>query len=294
MEPISVVAIAIILGATLYASARKALLSLTYAVSFLAIYALQAATAGPFGIFSPVLLELGLAYVPGGWPEPWTWITYAFVHGSAAHLFLNVLGIVFISPVFEGRVGSARWSLLFFGGAAFGALVFRLLNGGAFAILVGASAGILSVFGGYGRMYPRDRVVLFLPLPGIPAVPVLYIVIGFLLIQMLFALSPTGNIAWEAHAAAIAFGFALAPAVQRIPLRGARTRKLRSVGALRDLATTPELQAIFEEAERADLAETRDAWIEKFVRAARCPQCGRPLRRRFGRLTSECGWSRSI
>lgn len=294
MEPISIAAIAIIVLATIYAFARKALLSLTYAVAFLAIYAFQAATPGPFGIPSIVTFDLGLSYFPGGWPEPWTWITYAFVHGSATHLFLNVLGMVFISPVFEGRVGSERWILLFFGGAVFGALVFRLLNADVSALLVGGSAGILSVFGGYGRLYPRDRVTLFLPLRGLPTVPVLYVVIGFLLLQLVFAVSPTGNIAWEAHAAAIAFGFALAPAVQRIPLPGARVRKLASLEPLRDLATTPDLRTIFQEAERADLPETRDAWIEKFVRAVRCPQCGRPLRRRFGRLSSDCGWTRPL
>lgn len=248
----------------------------------------------PFRIFSPIHLDLGLLYFPGGWPNPWTWITYAFVHGSLSHLFLNVLGIVFISPVFEGRVGSARWILLFFGGSVFGALVFRLLNGDATALLVGASAGILSIFGAYGRIYPRDRVTLFLPLPGMPAVPVIYIVIGFLLLQLLLSFSAIGNVAWEAHAAAIAFGFAVAPAVMRIPLPGGRTRKLASVEPLRDLATTSELRTILEEAERADIGETRDAWIDKFVKGARCPQCGQPLRRTFGRLRSDCGWSRSL
>ena len=294
MEPISLAAIAVIVLATAYAFARKALLSLTYAVAFLSIYGLAVASTLPFRIFSPIHLDLGLFYFPGGWPNPWTWITYAFVHGSLSHLFLNVLGIVFISPVFEGRVGSARWILLFFGGSVFGALVFRLLNGDAIALLVGASAGILSIFGAYGRIYPRDRVTLFLPLPGMPAVPVIYIVIGFLLLQLLLSFSAIGNVAWEAHAAAIAFGFAVAPAVMRIPLPGGRTRKLASVEPLRDLATTSELRTILEEAERADIGETRDAWIDKFVKGARCPQCGQPLRRTFGRLRSDCGWSRSL
>ncbi len=294
MEPISLAAIAVIVLATAYAFARKALLSLTYAVAFLSIYGLAAASTLPVSIFSPIHLELGLFYFPGGWPDPWTWITYAFVHGSLSHLFLNVLGIVFISPVFEGRVGSARWILLFFGGSVFGALVFRLLNGDATALLVGASAGILSIFGAYGRLYPRDRVTLFLPLPGMPAVPVIYIVIGFLLLQLFLSFSAIGNVAWEAHAAAIAFGFAVAPAVTRIPLPGGRARKLASLEPLRDLATTPELRTILEEAERADIAETREAWIDKFVKGARCPQCGQPLRLTFGRLRSDCGWSRSL
>lgn len=294
MEPASVLAIAVIVAATAYAFVWKALLSLTYAIAFMAVYAIQVASTPSQFFFSPVELELGLFFNRGGWPEPWTWITYAFVHGSTGHLFLNVLAIVFISPVFEGRVGTARWAPLFFGGVVFGALVFRFLHPDVRTLLVGASGGISAVFGAYGRLYPRDRVRLFLPLPGMPGIPVIYVVIGFLLIETFLTFAGPPGIAWAAHVAAMALGFAVAPAVTRLPIPGRRPKRLASLASLRDLAATPALREMLEEAERADLPETRDAWIDRFVREALCPQCDRPLRRRFGRLTSECGWRRSI
>src|SRR6266568_1746155 len=94
----------------------------------------------------------------------------------------------------------------------------------------------------------------------------------------------------------IAFGFALAPAILRLPIPGRISRPMgpaRLLG-LRDLATTPDLRHILEEAERADLPETRDAWIEKFAATARCPSCGGPLRIRLGRLVSDCGWKHGL
>lgn len=296
MEPASLAAIAVIVLATAYAFARKALLSLTYAVAILTVYVLQVAS-GSFGIaiLSPVVFELGLWSVPGLAPAPWSWVTFEFVHGSETHVFLNLLGLVFISPTFEERVGSVRWTILYFAGGAFGAFAFLAIHLGQPILLVGASAGISAVFGGYGRLYPRDRVTLFLPIPGIPAIPVAQLVVIFLVLEMLLGFVGPSGVAWEAHAAGIAFGFAVAPAVMRLPIPDARRRaKPARVDGLRGLAATPELRRILEEAERADLPETREAWIEKFVRTARCPQCAGPLRLRFGRLASDCGWRRNL
>src|SRR5947208_14312828 len=124
-----------------------------YAVAILAVYALQVAS-------SPVTVELGLLAGPG-LPAPWSWITFEFVHGSETHIFLNLLGLILISPPLEQRIGITRWTILFFVGGAVVAVVFLLVHLGAPVLLVGASAGIFAVFGAYGRLYPRDRVTLF-------------------------------------------------------------------------------------------------------------------------------------
>ena len=98
------------------------------------------------------------------------------------------------------------------------------------------------------------------------------------------------SIAWQAHVVAMIFGFVAAPLVMRIPVGRQRPLKPMSFTQWQALATTLELRSILEEAERADIPEIRDAWLEKFVHAMRCPQCGGPVKMRFGRLTSPCGW----
>jgi membrane associated rhomboid family serine protease len=276
VETASVAAIGILVLATAYAFVRKALLSLTYAIAILAVYVLQV-TSGLFGIalFSPIVFELGLVSLPGLPPSPWSWLTFEFVHGSEWHVFLNLLGLVFISPTFEERIGSPRWALLYYAGGAFGAFAFLTIHLGQLIVLVGASAGISAVFGAYARLYPRDRVTLFLPIPGMPAIPVAQLVVIFLVLEVLLGLVGPSGIAWEAHAAGIAFGFAAAPAVMRLPIPGRRRA-----------GKAPPIHA--------DLPETRDAWMQKFVASARCPRCGGPLRMRFGRLASPCGWRRAL
>ncbi len=294
MHPASLAAIAVIVLATAYGFVRKAPLSLMFAVAILVVYALQVATSAfGFVLSSPVVFDLGLFAARGSPPAPWTWITFEFVHASETHIFLNLLGLILISPTLEERIGSRRWAIVYFVGGAVGALVFLLVHLGITVLLVGASAGIFAAFGAYGRLYPRDRIALFLPIPGVPSFPVIEVVVIFLALEgLLGVLGPLG-IAWEAHVGALVFGFATAPFFMRIPLRGGRGR-LVPVNSLEDLATSPELQRILHEAERADLPETRDAWIASFVRAARCPRCAGPLRRRFGRITSDCGWHRRL
>ncbi len=292
-DPLSLVAIAVIAGALLYSYWRKALLTFTITVACCIIFGLEVAANG-----NGLLMDLSLyARVPGFPPfsPPWTFVTYQFLHASPQHLLFNILALVLIAPVFEERIGSLRFGLLYFAGGIVGAAGFVVANlSGAF-ILVGASASISSVIGAYGRLYPRDRVQLFLPIPGMPSIPMIDLVIGFLFLET--ALSFVGGsipifgaVAWVAHVVAMLFGLAVAPLVMRIPVGRQRPLRRMSFDAMRALATTPELRSILEETERADLPEIRDAWVEKFVKAMRCPQCGGLVKKRFGRLTSPCGW----
>ncbi len=209
MDTSSVAALGVIVLATAYAFARRALVSLVYGVAILAVYALEVASAGgPFVLASPLLGDLGLRFGPGVWPAPWTWITFEFVHASETHVLLNLLGLILISPGFEERIGGVRWAVLFFAGGAFGAGVFLAVHAGASTVLVGASAGILAAFGAYGRLFPRERVTLFLPIPGVPSLPIAQVVLGYLILEMALSLFGARGVAWEAHVGGIAFGFA--------------------------------------------------------------------------------------
>ena len=289
LSTLSLAAVGIIVVAVAYGFVRKTLQTLTLGVAILLVFALQFIPQGF------VTQQLQLTWLDGRLSAPYTWITYQFLHFSPAHLFFNLLALLLIAPSFEERIGSARFAVLYFAGGIVGAAGFVALNLSTNLALIGASASISAVFGGYGRLFPRDRVQLFLPIPGIPALPVIEVVVGFLLIETaLSVFSPylgLASIAWQAHVVAMAFGFAAAPLMMRIPVGSSRLRRLAPLAGWQVLAVTPELQRILDEAERSDLPELREAWLEKLARAARCPRCDGPLRWRFGRVRSRCGWS---
>ncbi len=303
-DPASWVAIAVIAGCLLYSYWRKALLTFTITVACCIVYGLEVATSNAIWIdlslyhnvpylvfFSPGVALVALPPLSA----PWTFVTYQFVHASIQHLLFNVLAFILIAPVFEERIGSFRFGVLYFVGGVVGAAGFLLLNFSSGVILVGASGSISAIFGGYGRLYPRDRITLFFPLPGLPSFRVIDVVIGFLVLETVLSFFGgsvpfLGAVAWEAHVIAMAFGLAAAPLVMRIPVGRAKPLRKMSFESLRALATTPELRAILEEVEKADIPEIRDAWVEKFVRAMRCPNCGGPVKKSFGRLSSDCGW----
>ncbi|HYM39104.1 MAG TPA: rhomboid family intramembrane serine protease [Thermoplasmata archaeon] len=295
-DPLSYVAVAVIVAAILYSFWRKALLTFTITVACVVVFGLEVVSesailddlalfhvAAPFGLFSP----------------PWTYVTYQFLHFGISHLLFNILALMLIAPPFEDRIGSLRFGVLYFVGGIVGGAGFLLIYFSQSISLVGASASISAVFGAYGRLYPRDRLTLFFPLPGLPTFRVIDVVIAFLLLETVLGFvgrlfGPLSGIAWLAHVIAMAFGFAAAPLVMRIPSKRQRPLKKIAFASWQALATTPELRGILEEAQRADLPEIRDAWIEKFVRAMRCPRCGGPVKRSFGRLTSPCGWKAKI
>jgi membrane associated rhomboid family serine protease len=288
VSPTSYVAIVVIVGAVVYGFVRKTLQSFTLGIAVLVVFILQVYSR------DGIVPELQLSWTGGVLSPLYSWVTYEFLHASLSHLLFNLLALLLIAPSFEERIGSVRFVVLFFVGGIVGAAGFLALNIGSSLALVGASASISSVFGAYGRLFPRDKVQLFIPIPGVPSLPVIDVVIAFLVIETALSIlgpySGLGSIAWQAHVIAMAFGFAAAPVVKLLPTGPARLAHLPRIAGWAALATTSELRAILEEAERADVPEVRQAWIEKLVRAARCPQCGGPLRRRLGSVVSSCGW----
>jgi membrane associated rhomboid family serine protease len=160
--------------------------------------------------------------------RPWTLLTYAALHGSWEHLFLNIVWLAAFGAPLARRIGAERFLMLFGLSVIGGAGLHFALNWYEAMPLVGASAGIAGIMaavslfmfqpgaslsGGLvtGRevYHPpalrlsavwRDRRVMWF----------LGIWLGLNLLTGFFSLTPGGGagpIAWEAHLGGFVTGF---------------------------------------------------------------------------------------
>ena len=89
--------------------------------------------------------------------EPWTPITYMFVHGGPWHLIFNMLALYFFGPRVESRLGSTRFITLY----ALSGLSAAVLGFLESAPIVGASGAVFGVFMAYARFWPHDRIYVW-------------------------------------------------------------------------------------------------------------------------------------
>lgn len=148
-------------------------------------------------------LFAGLQLVPATvLTEPWTLITYQFLHGSYSHILFNMLALFFFGPRLEGRLGSRHFIALYLVAGLVGALAHILYTlvsasvGGLYVPMVGASGAVYGVLFAYASFWPRDKVLLWFVVP----VEVRVLVIGFTVLSLFSGLRGLGgNVAHFAH-----------------------------------------------------------------------------------------------
>jgi membrane associated rhomboid family serine protease len=288
MEPWVLLVIGVTIAATLYAAWKQFSFSIVASAICVFTYIVMS-VAGQNNWYAA---EYMIAFSPVDLTDPariYTVLTSMFAHANLVHLMFNVLGLIFIGMVFEQRIGPRPFILLFLLSGLAGTLVFAGIhwNNGMFFVL-GASGAISGVLGAFARLYPKEKMsmfIMFIPLPPLP----IWVIVGiFVLIQLL--LIPTSSqIAYEAHLGGLAAGILLAPALVRLPLSKRVKRAAISLSALRRLATTPELKTVLRRIEEESVPDVRSAWIEHFVSVARCPHCGSHLKASRGELMCEKG-----
>lgn len=105
-----------------------------------------------------------LVFVPRlAFREPWTAVTYMFLHGGPMHLLFNMLGLFWFGGRVEERLGAARFVQLYFIAGVTGAL-FQLVLASA-GSMVGASAGVFGVMMAYAVFWPRQVFLIWGILP---------------------------------------------------------------------------------------------------------------------------------
>lgn len=162
--------------------------------------------------------------------KPWTFLTYAFVHGGFLHLAFNMLMLFFFGPAVEERMGSRAFiGYYLFCALGAAALSFAIALAAPVAPFVGASAAVFGVSLAFALNWP-DAPILVFPIP-VP-IKAKWLVLGLAAIDLTLALLPAQDgVAHLAHLGGFLFGLLYLkgpPLVARVPgsvpRRRARTR----------------------------------------------------------------------
>jgi membrane associated rhomboid family serine protease len=161
-------------------------------IANVAVFLLEMAGMASLGAFA--------LWPPGGFEsrfEPWQIVTYAFLHGSVAHIFFNMLGLYMFGSEIERLFGSRFYALYYLGCVVSAALCHLAINawmGAPPYPTVGASGGVFGLLLAFGVYFPHRRVLLlFPPIP----LPARVFVVAFAVIELIFGV--TGTQAGVAH-----------------------------------------------------------------------------------------------
>lgn len=124
--------------------------------------------------------------------QPWTPLTYMFVHQRFFHLLFNMLGLFFFGPPLEERWGSSEF-LKFYLICGVGGAVLSLLM--PQYPIIGASAAVYGVMVAYAMYWPDNPIYIW----GILPVKAKWLVTFFIGMSLFYAL--TGGAPGIAHLA---------------------------------------------------------------------------------------------
>jgi membrane associated rhomboid family serine protease len=138
--------------------------------------------------------------------QPWTFLSYMFVHAGLLHLLANMLMLFVFGTAVESRMGS-RHFLIYYLFCGVGAAVFSLLLSGVMQVgaFVGASGAVLGVAVAFAAFWPDAEIIVF-PIP-VP-IKARTLVIGLVVLDVIGSqLWPGDGIAHLAHVGGALFGY---------------------------------------------------------------------------------------
>jgi membrane associated rhomboid family serine protease len=117
------------------------------------------------------LVQLFALWPIGAGFQPWQLITYAFLHGSVAHIFFNMFALFMFGRALEYFWGSRRF-IVFYVACVIAAGLTQLwmasLSGSAEAT-IGASGGVFGLLLAFAMYFPRQQITLLFPPIPMPA-----------------------------------------------------------------------------------------------------------------------------
>ena len=121
--------------------------------------------------WNPMLGLFALWPVSSGLFHAWQLITYAFLHGNLAHIFLNMFALFMFGRGLELYWGGRRFLIYYFVCVLSAAITQLLVEGaaGGNEPVLGASGGVFGVLLAFAWYFPNQRlIVLPIPIP-VPA-----------------------------------------------------------------------------------------------------------------------------
>jgi len=286
---VSLIAIAIMIGTIVVAFLKK--FSLTYSIIignfFVFLIGLFFSTEiiNELG-FRPMYLSLELL------PNLYTLFTSMFVHTDFLHILGNMFVFFFMGIAFEQRIGAKKFLVIYLITGVCGALTHALLNINSPIPLIGASGAIFGILGAFAYAYPRDEIVMPIPIGimVIMRIKVIYATILFAVFETLVVMfSVQDSTAHFAHLGGLASGVILAAVLLRNREQTSTTSRRPldymqiklgdaiNISHLNNLVKTPEEKKILQRIEKENVLQVRDIWLEHFLEKVTCPVCNRPL-----------------
>jgi len=288
---ISLVAIAIMIGTLVVAYLKK--ITLTYSIIianffvFLISLFFRTQIITELG-FRPIYLSLEM------FPNVYTLFTSMFVHSDFLHILGNMFVFFFMGIAFEQRIGSKKFLLIYLITGVCGALTHSLLNIDSAIPLIGASGAIFGILGAFAYAYPRDEIVMPVPIGimFIMRIKVIYATILFAVFETVIVMfSVEDSTAHFAHLGGLASGVILAAILLRNRAeKQTQTTSIRptdymqikkddtiNFSHLTKLVKTAEEKKILQRIEKEDVLQVRNMWLEHFLEKVTCPVCNKPL-----------------
>jgi len=161
-------------------------------------------------------------------PVPASLLTAMFLHGSLAHLGVNMLFLWVFGAAVEARFGPGPFLGLYLLGGVAGTLAYVAVESGSAAPLVGASGAISAAMGAYLLIGPRRRILSFVaPLPLVVVTLPAWALLAPYLVGQLVTPEDTA-VAWQAHIGGMIAGFVLALVLRLVvPAPGSPRRRRR-------------------------------------------------------------------
>ena len=161
---------------------------------------------------------LGIETLPGDLEkiDPYlTLITSMFMHGGWMHLIGNMLYVWIFADNIEDDLGKIKFILFYLASGIAAALTQVYLNVNSTIPMVGASGAISGVLGAYMVRYPRNKVLVLIPLgvfTQLLRIPALFVLGFWFVLQFISSAGSTGEgggVAYGAHIGGFVFGAAV-------------------------------------------------------------------------------------